>query len=90
MHQFEWVVEDDRKVRQYTLERVPDALKTELDAYGRYRSATFAATRDGGAVADITTEADKRNLLRFFRAGASVKVVLGRSNALGMAGNEPS
>ena len=66
MHQFEWVVEDDRKVRQYTLERVPAALKTELDAYGRYRSATFAATRDGGAVADITTEADKRNLLRFF------------------------
>ena len=40
-------------------------LKHELDAYLVHRTSTFAARRQGGAVLNISAEADKTHLLRF-------------------------
>jgi hypothetical protein len=40
-------------------------LKQELDEYIAYRTATFSARRQGGAVQAISAEADRTQLLRF-------------------------
>ena len=50
----------------YSLSPVPSMLKRELDAYIAYRTATFAAKLQGGAVQSISAEGDKTALLRFF------------------------
>ena len=42
--------DDETRLKTYTLQRVPSLLKTELDAYLLYRTETFAARRQGGAV----------------------------------------
>jgi len=58
--------EDEERLKIYILERVPPALKSELDTYILHRTATFAARRQGGAVQSISAEADRTALLRFF------------------------
>ena len=64
--QFTLNAEDDGKVKAYALQRVPAALQAELDAYVTHRTATFAATRGGGAVQSVSAKADTQSLLRFF------------------------
>ena len=49
-------------------------------------SASFAVCQGSRLISVAQSGVDTRRE----RAGASVKVVLGRSNALGVAGNEPS
>ena len=66
MADFQPVEADDGKMKQYTLERVSVPLQRELDAYQQHRSATFSATREGVRVAECTSQADVKNLLRFF------------------------
>jgi hypothetical protein len=66
MPAFQSVPDDEERMRTYTLQRVPQALRSELEAYISYRTATFAARRQGGAVQSISAEADKLQLLRFF------------------------
>ena len=58
--------DDDSRLKVYALRRVPPPLKTGLDVYMLYRTETFAARRQGGAVQSISAEADKTSLLRFF------------------------
>ena len=50
----------------YIMTPVPSILKSELSEYIKYRTSTFAARRQGGAVQSISAEADKTSLLRFF------------------------
>ena len=50
----------------YVLAPVPSFLKNELDEYIEYRTSTFAARRQGGAVQSISAEHDKTCVLRFF------------------------
>ena len=45
---------------------ISSVLKSELGAYISFKTATFAARRQGGAVQSISAEADKTNLLRFY------------------------
>jgi hypothetical protein len=58
--------DDDERLKTYILQRVPPMLKTELERYLLYRTETFAARRQGGAVQSISAEADNTALLRFF------------------------
>ena len=59
--------EDEDRLKTYILQRVPPMLKSELDAYSLlYRTETFAARRQGGAVQSVSAEADSTSLLRFF------------------------
>ena len=58
--------DDETRMRTYAMSPVPSVLKHELDAYLVYRTATFAARRQGGAVQSISAEHDKTALLRFF------------------------
>ena len=58
--------DDDERLKTYILQRVPPMLKRELDRYLLYRTETFAARRQGGAVQSISAEADNTALLRFF------------------------
>ena len=58
--------EDEDRLKTYILQRVPPMLKSELDAYLLYRTDTFAARRQGGAVQSVSAEADSTSLLRFF------------------------
>ena len=53
-------------MKTYILSPVPSILKGELDEYIVYRTSTFAARRQGGAVQSISAEHDKTCLLRFF------------------------
>jgi len=66
MPQFAPIQDDETRMNTYILQRPPPILKSELDAYITYRTATFAARRQGGAVQSISAEADKTALLRFF------------------------
>ena len=63
---FSAVQDDETRMATYILSPVPSMLKRELDAYIVYRTATFAARRQGGAVQSISAEGDKTALLRFF------------------------
>jgi hypothetical protein len=58
--------EDETRMRTYIMNPVPSILKSELSAFILYRTATFAARRQGGAVQSISAEHDKTCLLRFF------------------------
>ena len=58
--------DDEERLKTYILQRVPPALRCELDAFLLFRTETFAARRAGGAVQSISAEADTTTLLRFF------------------------
>ena len=58
--------EDDGKMKQYALTRLPVVLERGLADYVAHRTATFAARRSGGSVVSVSAEADKMSLLRFF------------------------
>ena len=58
--------EDDDRLRTYSLRHVPPGLKRDLDRYVAFRTATFSARRQGGAVQSISAETDCKNLLRFY------------------------
>ena len=66
MPAFQAVADDEQRMSTYILQRVPPALAKDLSAYISYRTATFAARRQGGAVQSISAEADRTQLLRFF------------------------
>jgi len=66
MPTFSAVADDEERMKTYTMQRVPPLLKRELGEYIVYRTSTFAARRQGGAVQSISAEADKTALLRFF------------------------
>ena len=63
---FQSIPDDEQRMAVYVLQRVPPDLKGEIAEYIAYRTATFAARRQGGAVQSISAEADKLALLRFF------------------------
>ena len=65
MPTFQAIPDDEQRMATYILQSVPAMLKAELDEYISYRTATFAAKRQGGAVQSISAEADKTALLRF-------------------------
>jgi len=66
MPAFQAVPDDEQRMSTYILQRVPPALTKDLSEYIVYRTATFAARRQGGAVQSISAEADRTQLLRFF------------------------
>lgn len=66
MPAFNAIVDDETRMATYILQPVPSILKSELDTYIEYRTATFAARRQGGAVQSISAESDKTALLRFY------------------------
>ena len=66
MPAFSAIADDETRMTQYALSPVPSILKRELDAYIEYRTSTFAARRQGGAVQSISAEQDKTALLRFY------------------------
>ena len=66
MPPFPTVAADEQRMKTYILQRVPPILKSELGQFIAYRTATFAARRQGGAVQSITVEGDCTNLLRFY------------------------
>ena len=63
---FSPVADDEERMKTYILTPVASILKKELDEYLVYRTATFAARRQGGAVQSISAEGDKTALLRFY------------------------
>ena len=65
---FEPSVDDEQRMATYVLSgsSVSPMLKKELGEFVAYRTATFAARRQGGAVQSISAEHDKLSLLRFF------------------------
>jgi hypothetical protein len=65
---FQAVADDEQRIGTYTLRpnMISPVLKRELNAYIFFRTATFAARRQGGAVQSISAEADRTHLLRFF------------------------
>ena len=68
---FKSTPDDEQRMATYILRphMISSVLKSELGAYkslGRFKTATFAARRQGGAVQSISAEADKTNLLRFY------------------------
>jgi len=65
MPAFQPIADDEERLKTYSLHRVPPMLKSDLDRYIAYRTATFAARRQGGAVQAISAEADRTHLLRF-------------------------
>ena len=72
--------DDEERLRTYILQRIPPGLKRELDAYLLYRTETFAARRQGGAVQSISAEADNTALLRFYGwMAATNRAVVGES-----------
>ena len=66
MSTFTSVAADEERMKTYILSPVPSILKRELDEYLVFRTSTFAARRQGGAVQSISAESDKTALLRFF------------------------
>ena len=58
--------DDEQRLKTYTLQRVPQLLRKELDTYLLHRTETFAARRQGGAVKSNTVEGDQKSLLRFY------------------------
>ena len=66
MPTFQAIPDDEQRMAIYVLQHVPSSLKAEINEYITYRTATFAARRQGGAVQSISAEADKTQLLRFF------------------------
>ena len=58
--------DDETRLKTYTLQRVPQLLRKELDTYLLHRTETFAARRQGGAVKSNTVEGDQKSLLRFY------------------------
>jgi hypothetical protein len=66
MAAFSAVADDEQRMGTYILSPVPSILKNELDEYIVYRTSTFAARRQGGAVQSVSAEHDKTCLLRFF------------------------
>ena len=58
MQPFSSDANDEQRLKTYTLQRVPPGLKNELDTYLVYRTETFAARRQGGAVKSISAETD--------------------------------
>ena len=65
MPTFQAIPDDEQRMATYILQSVPAMLKAELNEFISYRTATFAAKRQGGAVQSISAEADKTALLRF-------------------------
>jgi len=59
MPTFSAVADDEERMKTYTMQRVPPLLKKELGEYIVYRTSTFAARRQGGAVQSISAEGDK-------------------------------
>ena len=68
MSTFSAVAADEERMKTYILSPVPSILKRELDEYIVFRTSTFAARRQGGAVQSVSAEADKTALLRFYGA----------------------
>jgi hypothetical protein len=68
MPTFQAVADDEQRMATYILRPhfISSTLKSELTAYLSFRTATFAARRQGGAVQSISAEADRTNLLRFY------------------------
>ena len=68
MPTFQAVADDEQRMSTYILrpQLISSVLKSELNAYLAFRTATFAARRQGGAVQSISAEADRTHLLRFF------------------------
>lgn len=58
MPAFAPIQDDETRMSTCILQRPPPVLQSELDAYLTYRTATFAARRQGGAVQSISAEAD--------------------------------
>jgi hypothetical protein len=54
MPTFQAISDDEQRMSTYILQRVPQELKTELEEYVGYRTSTFAAKRQGGAVQVFT------------------------------------
>ena len=57
--------EDDEKAKVWTLPSVPEALKTELDAYTAFRMEPLQRQRLGSCVVDTTVGSDKATTMRF-------------------------
>ena len=57
---------DEARMSTYIMQRPGPVLKSELSEYVAYRTATFAARRQGGAVQSISAEADRTALLSLF------------------------
>ena len=68
MPTFQAVADDEQRMSTYILrpQLISSVLKSEFNAYLAFRTATFAARRQGGAVQSISAEADRTHLLRFF------------------------
>ncbi|MDC0525601.1 hypothetical protein OAO87_01285 [bacterium] len=66
MPTFATVADDETRMATYILDPVPSILKGELNEYVLYRTSTFAARRQGGAVQSISAEQDTTALLRFY------------------------
>ena len=68
MPTFQAVADDEQRMATYILRPhlISSTLKSELNAYISFRTATFAARRQGGAVQSISAEADRTHLLRFY------------------------
>ena len=68
MPTFQAVADDEQRMSTYILRphMISSVLKSELTAYISFRTATFAARRQGGAVQSISADADRTHLLRFF------------------------
>ena len=58
--------DDEERLKTYILQRISPAFKKELETFLLYRTETFAARRQGGAVQSISAEADRTALLRLF------------------------
>ena len=65
MPTFQAIPDDEQRMATYILQRVPHEIKGDMDEFLVYRTCTFAARRQGGAVQSISAEADKTALLRF-------------------------
>ena len=72
MAAFESQPDDEAKMKTYVLTPIPQLLAGQLNSFIGYRTSTFQAVRSGGAVASISAEGDKKQVLRFF--GWAVKM----------------
>ena len=62
---FQTVPSDEKRMATYILRTplISPILKSELNAYIAFKTATFAARRAGGSVVSVSADADKLSLL---------------------------
>ena len=58
--------EEESALPSWKLERVPEGLKRELEAFTKHRTDPLVRAREGTACVDITVGNDKATALRFF------------------------